>query len=63
MSWNIRVWHEENDEAVRLIVEAGVDVPEDVISSVAGSYWLEEVQQYDEGPWDEDEMPSGGLHG
>ena len=51
MAWDIRVWHDEQDGRVRLVIEAGGDVPDEVISSVAGSYWLEEVQFVAE--WDD----------
>ena len=54
MGWNIRVWHEVVGDQTRLCIEAGAEVPDDVISSVAGSYWLEEVQYTDE-DWDEPE--------
>lgn len=55
MSWEIKVWHEVDGERLRLCVEAGVDVPDDVISDVAGSYWFEEVQggrDWDDQPFD-----------
>lgn len=68
MSWNIRVDHEVLDEGVRLTIEVAGDVPEDVIGSVAGSYWEDEVRYAEE--WEEDEEfpgdlpgPPGGLHG
>ena len=70
MSWDIRVSHEESAETTRLVIEASPDVPEMVISVVAGSYWEEEVRFADE--WEEDELeefdegdlgPGGGLHG
>lgn len=51
MSWEIKVWHEEAGERSRLVIEASNEVPDDVISAVAGSYWLEEVQLREE--WDE----------
>ncbi len=51
MAWDIRVWHDQQDGRVRLVIEAGDDVPDEVISSVAGSYWLEEVQFVAE--WDD----------
>jgi hypothetical protein len=52
MSWDIKVWHEDLDDRVRLVIEAGDDIPDEVISAIAGSYWLEEVQ-YVGGEWDE----------
>lgn len=52
MSWEIRVWHEEVGERIRLSIEAGPQIPDDVISAVAGSYWFEEVQ-YVEEEWPE----------
>jgi len=55
MSWQIKVWHEESGESTRLCIEAGDQVPDDVISAVAGSYWLEEVQYSDEAVWEDDE--------
>lgn len=58
MSWEIKVWHEDLGERTRLSIEAGQDVPDDVISSVAGSYWFEEVQ-YTEVDWEDDELPDG----
>jgi hypothetical protein len=71
--WDIRVSHEETDDRTRLVIEASPDVPEMVISVLAGSYWEEEVrfaedweldelsdfEEYDE----EDLGPGGGLHG
>ncbi|MGH2449021.1 MAG: hypothetical protein ACRDFS_10535 [Chloroflexota bacterium] len=67
MSWDIKVWHEAADDTMRLTIEAGPQVPDEVISSVAGSYWFEEVQLGGE-EWDEDEEdfldePEGGPGG
>ncbi len=68
MGWNIRVWHEEQGENIRLMIEAGSEVPEEVISAVAGAYWLDEVQ-YVQGEWDEvpmEQPPGEGgprMHG
>jgi hypothetical protein len=63
MAWDIRVWHEEDEGRTRLVVEAGPEVPDDVISAVAGAYWLDEVQYGDE-VWDEVEIEEPGpLHG
>ncbi len=64
MSWEIRVWHEEVEDRTRLCIEAGQEVPDEVIGSVASSYWFEEVQ-YSGGEWDEDEEfegPEGPDH-
>ena len=55
----------------RLIIEAGEEVPEEVISSLAGAYWLDEVQYveqaWDETPWEdgptEPTGPHSGMHG
>jgi hypothetical protein len=55
MSWDIRVWHEDLDERVRMVIEAGDEIPDEVISSIAGAYWLEEVQFI--GEWDESVEP------
>lgn len=44
MGWQIKIWHEDVDDRTRLVIEAGPEIPDEVISSVAGSYWLEEVQ-------------------
>jgi hypothetical protein len=64
MSWNIRVWHEEFDETTRMCIEAGPDVPEDVIATIASTYWIDEVQQFTEVPWEEGELPpDSGMHG
>lgn len=52
MSWEIKVWHEEVGERTRLSMETGPEVPEDVIASVVGSYWSQEVQ-FAEDEWDE----------
>ena len=61
MGWDIRVWHERLDDRVRVVIEAGDDVPDEVISTVAGSYWLEEVQFVEE--WDEPLDPAPGDSG
>lgn len=64
MSWDINVWHEEVGERTRLVIEAGASVPDEVIASLAGSYWLEEVQ-FLEPDWDEvdgDGAPDLGSH-
>lgn len=53
MGWEIKVWHEEAGDRTRLCIEAGLDVPDDVISSLAGSYWYEEVQSTEE-TWEEE---------
>lgn len=66
MGWNIKVWHEELEDRTRLIIEAGEEVPEEVIASIAGSYWLDEVQYveqaWDETPWEEGPTEPGGPH-
>jgi hypothetical protein len=68
MAWEIRVWHENlDDNRARLIIEAGADVPDDVVSSVVGSYWFEQVQYAGEA-WensfpDEPEGTGGHFHG
>jgi hypothetical protein len=62
MTWEIKVWHEDVGERTRLSIEAGVEVPDEVISSIAGSYWFEEVQ-YTEPEWDETEGYDGGSEG
>lgn len=65
MGWNIKVWHEDAGEDVRLIVEAGSEVPQDVIATVAEAYWTDEVQYADD-DWAEDEdEPNDGprFHG
>lgn len=62
MSWEIKVWHQETEGRTRLSIEAEPEVPDDVISTVAGSYWFEEVQ-YTEVDWEEandlDDGPPG----
>jgi hypothetical protein len=67
VTWEIRVWHENVDDRTRLCIEAGQDVPDEVIGSVAGSYWFEEVQFAGE-EWDEEGGPDdpeglGHFHG
>lgn len=65
--WDIRVRHDDIDGRVRLTIEAGAEVPEEVIAALAGSYWEEEVRYA--GEWTEDEEfdenpgPPGGFHG
>jgi hypothetical protein len=59
VSWEIRVWHEELGARTRLSIEAGPEVPDEVISSVAGSYWYEEVQ-YTGDDWDDEGFDEGG---
>lgn len=44
MAWEIKVWHDAVDGRTRLSIEAGEDVPEDVIAHLASVYWAEEVQ-------------------
>lgn len=67
MTWEIKIWHEEAGERVRMAIEATPNVPDEVVSSVASAYWLEEVQMMSE-DWDGAE-PFGvattgqGLHG
>lgn len=69
MTWDIRIGHEDLEGRIRLIIEAGADVPETVISTLAGSYWEEEILYTEEWEADdfvefeEDAGPSGGLHG
>jgi hypothetical protein len=68
MSWEIRVWHEDVSGGARLCIEASPEVPDEVISSVAGSYWFEEVQyaeeEWEEGAFaEEGDGPAGHLHG
>jgi hypothetical protein len=69
MSWEIKVWHEDVGDRARLSIEADGQVPDDVISAVAGSYWFEEVQLAGE-EWDDAEAfadtgdtPAGRLQG
>ncbi len=64
MAWEIKVWHEDIEDRARLVIEAGTEVPEDVISSIASSYWFEEVQA-SEGEWADDfpAEPEGHFHG
>ena len=62
MSWEIKVWHEDFGERTRLSIEAGAEVPDEVISSIAGSYWFEEVQ-YSEEEWEETDTFDGGSEG
>ena len=57
VSWEIKVWHEEIGDQIRLVIEAGSDVPEDVISTVTGSYWAEEVQFGGDDWEDDDDLP------
>lgn len=58
MGWDIKVWHEELGDRVRISIEAGPEVPDDVVSAVAGSYWFEEVQQ-GPGGWEMEEFDAG----
>lgn len=63
MSWDIKVWHESAGDRMRLSIEASPEVPDEVISSIAGAYWYEEVQIEQE-VWEdiddfEDEPESG----
>ena len=62
MGWEIKVWHEDVGERTRLSIEAGLEVPDEVISAVAGSYWFEEVQSTEE-EWDETTEYDGGPEG
>jgi hypothetical protein len=59
MSWEIKVWHEDLGDRSRLSIEAGPEVPDDVISTVAASYWFEEVQ-HSEDEWEDAEDMDGG---
>ncbi|MGH2442818.1 MAG: hypothetical protein ACRDFX_06605 [Chloroflexota bacterium] len=58
MSWDIKVWHDDLGERVRLTIEAGPQVPDEVISSIAGSYWVDEVQFF-ESEWSDPMMEAG----
>ncbi len=67
MSWEIKVWHEEAGERVRMAIEATPNVPDEVVSTVASAYWLEQIQVMSEN-WEDAEpvgpAPTGlGLHG
>jgi hypothetical protein len=63
MGWDIKVSHEDVDDKARLIIEAEAEVPDEVISAVAGAYWLQEVQYLGDA-WDGDELEGPGpLHG
>jgi hypothetical protein len=67
MSWEIKVWHEEAGDRVRMAIEATPNVPDEVVSTVASAYWLEQVQVMAE-DWDDSEPfgpgnPAQGLHG
>ena len=44
MGWNIKVWHVDVSDRTRLSIEAEGDIPDEIISALAGSYWFEEVQ-------------------
>ncbi|GAC1328904.1 MAG: hypothetical protein NVSMB22_20900 [Chloroflexota bacterium] len=61
MSWEIKVWHEGDGDRARLSIEAGTDVPDNVIADVVGSYWFEEVQVGPE--WDGDDDFEGSASG
>lgn len=68
MSWDIRVSHESIEDRVRMTIEVTGDVDEEVIGTIAASYWEEEIRYAEE--WEEvDELddglpgPGGGLHG
>jgi len=52
---------EGEGERARLSIEAGTDVPDNVIADVVGSYWFEEVQA--DLDWDGDEGFDGGGAG
>jgi hypothetical protein len=67
MAWEIIVNHEEQGERVRLVIEASVQVPDDVVGGVASAYWMSEVQ-FQEDEWAEaDDAPQSnapsGFHG
>lgn len=55
MGWDIKVWHEAREDRTRLIIEAGPEVPDEVISAIAGSYWIDEVQYIDH-DWEEGQV-------
>lgn len=52
MGWDIKVWHDDLADRARLVIEAGPEIPDEVISAIAGAYWLDEVQ-YIQDEWDE----------
>lgn len=58
MGWDIKVWHDDLGDKTRLVIEAGPEVPDEVISAIAGSYWLDEVQ-YVQDDWDEAPVEPG----
>ncbi|HLJ65971.1 MAG TPA: hypothetical protein VKX16_01260 [Chloroflexota bacterium] len=60
MSWDIKVWHEEVAQRIKLCIESGSDVPSEVVATLAGSYWLEEVQYLEE-QWEESGEPGSSL--
>lgn len=68
MGWDIKVWHDDLGDRVRLVIEAASDLPDEVIASLAGSYWLEEVQYVGE-DWEESPSepgpgdPGSRMHG
>ena len=37
MGWEIKVWHEEAGERVRMAIEATPNVPDEVVSTVASA--------------------------
>lgn len=49
-------------DRARLSIEAEAEVPDEVISSVAGSYWFEEVQ-YSGDEWEDDGDVDGDGEG
>jgi hypothetical protein len=71
MAWEIKVWHENLGGRARLSVEAGDNVPDEVISSLVGAYWLDEVFASDEewtdledlNAFDDEESPGPQLQG
>jgi len=62
VGWEIKVSHEDFGDQTRLFIEAGREVPDEVISAVAGSYWFEEVQSVED-DWDETPDFDGGPEG
>ena len=68
MGWDLRVWHDDLGDRVRLVIEAGGEIPDEIIASLAGSYWLEEVQyvaeDWEEGPAEPGPVdPTPRMHG
>ena len=68
MGWQIKISHEDTEDGTRLTLTANPEIPDDVIAALVSSYWVEEIQIFEDS-WDPTDFepgtggPSGQLQG